>query len=102
MPSDKASICRLSKIPLHGDTNPASCSETKIPLISGAPWCRVPGHYLLIVLQHLRHSKGGVIFIAVKKEKAVTLCQLLPCVFDSFLLIHGCPELLKARVFMLD
>jgi hypothetical protein len=31
------------------------------------------------------------LFIAIKKEKAVTLSPLLPCVYDSFPLIYGCP-----------
>jgi len=72
MPSDKASIC----------------SPTQIP---PAPWCHLPSPYPLIVLQHLRPNKDWVIFIAIKKEKAVTLNPLLPCVYDSYLLTYGCP-----------
>jgi len=29
-------------------------------------------------------KKDGINFIAIKKEKAVTLSPLLPCVYDSF------------------
>ena len=36
-------------------------------------------------------KKDRVIFIAIKKEKAVTLCTLLPYVYDSYLLIYGRP-----------
>ena len=72
MPSDKASIC-----------SPAQ--------ITPAPWCRLPGPYLLIVLQHLRPNKDGIIFIVIKTEKAVTLNPLLPCVYDSYLLFYGRP-----------
>ncbi len=34
-------------------------------------------------------KKDGINFIAIKKEKAVTLNPLLPDVYDSFLLIYG-------------
>jgi len=34
-------------------------------------------------------KKDGINFIAIKKEKAVTLNSLLPCVFDSYLLFWG-------------
>jgi len=37
--------------------------------------------------------KDEINFIAIKKEKAVTLNPLLPYVYDSCLLIYGCPEL---------
>lgn len=36
-------------------------------------------------------KKDKVNFIAIKKEKAVTLCPLLPYVYDSYLLSYGCP-----------
>ena len=43
------------------------------------------------VLQHLRPNKDWVIFIAFKKERAVTLCPLLPCLYESYLLNYGRP-----------
>ena len=36
-------------------------------------------------------QKDGINFIAIKKEKAVTLNPLLPDVYDSYLLIYECP-----------
>ena len=36
-------------------------------------------------------KKDEINFIAIKKEKAVTLCPLLPYVYDSYLLSYGRP-----------
>ena len=47
---------------------------------------------MLLNLQHLDSNNDWVIFIAIKKEKAVTLSPPLPYAYDSFLLIYG-PEL---------
>jgi hypothetical protein len=40
-------------------------------------------------------KKDEINFIAIKKEKTVTLSTLLPYVYDSYLLSYGRPELLE-------
>jgi len=48
----------------------------------------------LSILKPTQPKKDGINFIAIKKEKAVTLKPPLPCVYDSFLLIYECLKFL--------
>ena len=49
------------------------------------------GKRLSYLMPSRQPKKDGINFIAIKKEKAVTLNPLLPCVYDSYLLTYGCP-----------
>ena len=48
------------------------------------------GKRLAYLMPTRQPKQDRVNFIAIKKEKAVTLCSLLPYVYDSYVLIFGC------------
>jgi len=52
---------------------------------------KVKGKRLAYLMPSRQPNKDRVNFIAIKKEKAVTLSQLLPYVYDSYLLSYRCP-----------
>ncbi len=49
------------------------------------------GKRLAYLMPARQPKKDGVIFIAIKTKKAVTLSSLLPCVYDSYLFAYGRP-----------